>query len=202
MVDISTSSDQEQIDATKKWIKENALSAFLGLAIGLGCVYGWRYYKEDQESSRVEASFKFEEVKSANLEKVMSFIKLNPGTIYSTNLAFKKSSELANLGQYDEARELLKKVMLEASNDVHQIIARINIAKIYLLEKNPKKAIELLKANVDFKTLVAYKNLVLGDALFADNNADAKQYYKDAITGLSGYPSLASSTQLKIDNLP
>lgn len=202
MVDISTSSDQEQIDATKKWIKENALSAFLGLAIGLGGVYGWRYYKEDQESSRVEASFKFEEVKSANLEKVMSFIKLNPGTIYSTNLAFKKSSELANLGQYDEARELLKKVMLEASNDVHQIIARINIAKIYLLEKNPKKAIELLKANVDFKTLVAYKNLVLGDALFADNNADAKQYYKDAITGLSGYPSLASSTQLKIDNLP
>jgi predicted negative regulator of RcsB-dependent stress response len=40
-VDVYTTEDQ-QVEALKRWWKENAKSILLGVALGLAAVFGWR----------------------------------------------------------------------------------------------------------------------------------------------------------------
>ena len=39
------SSDQEQIDAIKNWLRENGMAIFVGVAVGFGGLYGWQYWQ-------------------------------------------------------------------------------------------------------------------------------------------------------------
>jgi len=57
---INYETDEERAEAIKKWWKENGLSIFLGVSIGLGAIFGWRAWINYRETVRQQASSAFE----------------------------------------------------------------------------------------------------------------------------------------------
>ncbi|MGB5737104.1 MAG: tetratricopeptide repeat protein, partial [Thiohalocapsa sp.] len=60
MADLQT--DEETVEAIKKWWKANGVSVVAGIAIGLGSVIGWRAWVNHQTGVAQQASIAFEQV--------------------------------------------------------------------------------------------------------------------------------------------
>ena len=39
-------SEEQQVEAIKDWWKENGKAVVLGVVVGLGGLFGWRYYQD------------------------------------------------------------------------------------------------------------------------------------------------------------
>jgi predicted negative regulator of RcsB-dependent stress response len=63
-VDVYTT-DEQQVEAIKKWWQENGKSVIVGLAIGAAAVVGWRSWTESQESYLRAASDQYSQVLNA-----------------------------------------------------------------------------------------------------------------------------------------
>ena len=48
--------EEQQVEAIKSWWKENGKAVVLGAVIGLGGLYGWRYYQGEIQSAKEQAS--------------------------------------------------------------------------------------------------------------------------------------------------
>ena len=55
-------SEQEQVEAIKKWWKENGRSVIAGLVIGLGGMVGWKFWVAYQETRAVGASTAYDQL--------------------------------------------------------------------------------------------------------------------------------------------
>ncbi|SEP67028.1 Putative negative regulator of RcsB-dependent stress response [Ectothiorhodospira magna] len=53
---MSYATDEERVEAIKRWWKENGTAVILGLVVGLGGVVGWRLWTGHVESRAVDAS--------------------------------------------------------------------------------------------------------------------------------------------------
>ena len=60
MADYET--DDEKVEAIKKWWKDNGVSVVAGVAIGLAAVYGWRAWVQHREGVGQQASAAFEQL--------------------------------------------------------------------------------------------------------------------------------------------
>jgi len=48
--------EEQQVEAVKKWWKENGTSLIIGAVIGLSAIGGWKYYQSEEEVHRIQAS--------------------------------------------------------------------------------------------------------------------------------------------------
>ena len=48
--------EEQQVEAIKDWWKENGKAVALGAVVGLGGIFGWRYYQDMQVSAQDAAS--------------------------------------------------------------------------------------------------------------------------------------------------
>ncbi|MBE8157839.1 MAG: hypothetical protein HAW59_00340 [Betaproteobacteria bacterium] len=44
-IEIGTTEEQ-QVEQIKQWIKENGLQIIIGISLGLGSIWGWNYFKD------------------------------------------------------------------------------------------------------------------------------------------------------------
>ncbi|AGH45899.1 TPR-like domain-containing protein [Paraglaciecola psychrophila 170] len=51
--------EEQQVEAIKRFWKENGLSLVIGALLGLGGLLGWRYYNDSQIEAKEQASFAF-----------------------------------------------------------------------------------------------------------------------------------------------
>ena len=56
------SSEQEQIDAIKKWIRENGLAVFVGVAVGFGGLWGWQEWQDFIDRRAEQASTLYNQI--------------------------------------------------------------------------------------------------------------------------------------------
>ena len=48
--------EEQQVEALKRWWKENGASLIIGLVVGVSGLFGWRYYVEQDNAHAVQAS--------------------------------------------------------------------------------------------------------------------------------------------------
>ena len=58
-------SEEQQVEAIKDWWKENGKAVIFGAVIGLGGLFGWRYYQDSVVEAREAASESYTTVISA-----------------------------------------------------------------------------------------------------------------------------------------
>ncbi len=49
-------SEEQQVEAIKDWWKENGKAVVLGVVVGLGGLFGWRYYQDSVVQAQEAAS--------------------------------------------------------------------------------------------------------------------------------------------------
>jgi predicted negative regulator of RcsB-dependent stress response len=188
---VSDYSESEQWERAKAWLKENGLWIITGCAIGLGGLYGYRWYEGRQVTQAQTASARYEEMVDAfqrnDRPRAMTIVEeLNrdydwtPYASLSTLIAARVHVEQNEL---DKAAAGLKSVM-DGSKDVElRMIARLRLARVQAAQSKFDDALATLTVADagEFSTRLAD---VRGDVLLAKGDrAGALREYLAARTG-------------------
>ena len=96
MVDIieGYETEEQQVDAIKKWWSENGTMLVVGAVVGLAGLWGWRYYGETVTTNQEKASTEFQQV----LSKFEAEGEDQSSTEMRTFIAENKDNNYATLG--------------------------------------------------------------------------------------------------------
>ena len=203
-------SEQEQIEAIKKWWKENGKMVIVGLIVGLGVVFGgktWFAYKNTlAESASAEFEQLLDELKQKNNQAVNErgeqIITAFPKTPYASLAALAVAKTKQEEGDYEAARVKLQWVLDHAQEPEMLHTARVRLAKIMIAKGEPAQAITLLDSVSSYpENFIATYEEIKGDAYIAmGESAKAAEAYKKALdTTIPGTSS--QQLQMKLDDI-
>ncbi len=207
-IPVSYETDEEKVEAIKKWWKENGISVIAGAAIGLGAIYGWRLWVGYQNSTASQASTAFEQLlldASGNqpdaVARQAALLKDEFGsTPYPAFGSLVAAKSLYDAGKAAEAMAALQDVIAKAPDPALARIAALRLARIQVAEKQLDAAAATIQAHDDSPAFAGEFAAVRGDIAAARGDAAAaRAAYQEAIAKGS---SLSQLIQVKIDNLP
>ncbi len=200
--------EEEQVETIKKWWKENGRSVIAGAAIGLGAVFGWRWWLEHRQGVAENASAAFEQLlaqsadkdPSAALSQAQSLVQEFGGTTYAAFSTLVAASTKYQKGDKDGARAELEKTIQQAPDPGVRNLAVLRLGRILLDQGDAAGAAALLTRYPAAGGFAGDQTALAGDIALAQGDIPgARKAYAEA---LKQSPSSASLIQIKLDNLP
>ena len=200
--------DEEQIEALKRWWRENGNSLLLSLALAAGGVFGWRYWQQAEQTGAEVASQLYQEVltigslnpavdvNEEDFSTAMSFTEQLRGeftdTIYARYAALFMAKLYVERGDLESAEAELRWVLdnpklgfFKSADEPLLLTARLRLARVVLARQEAERALDLLGA-VDAGAYTGQYAEVEGDAWAALGNAErAREAYERAVA--AGY---------------
>ena len=136
--------EEQQIEALKKWWKENATSLILGVSIGAMSLGGWSYYVESKNDHRNEASdiyislakqVQANNIDDASIKKADQLTTEYADTPYAALSSLTMATYEFNKGNADEAITRLQWIDKNAREEEIKHIARLRLAGIFISQK-------------------------------------------------------------------
>jgi predicted negative regulator of RcsB-dependent stress response len=199
--------EEQQLEAIKKWWKENSSMVVTGVAIGVASIFGWQYYQTENVKHAEQASVLYEQVIidseiSANLNKQIASVNQLQAdftdTPYASLTSLIVAKQQMQAGQIEKASKQYRWVIDNASQDALKFLAKIRLSRLLLADNKADQALTLLNETYPD----SFKEMVLelkGDVLSTQGNkVQAKAAYIEAMSlSKNGNRWL----QLKIDDL-
>lgn len=195
------STEEQQAEAIKRFFRENGVSLALGIVIGLGGLYGWKYYNQSKITSAEAASNAYNELVESGevLSKSDAFIADNSGSNYAALAAFVAAKEAVEKGEFETAVTKLTWLQDNVQNPELKATAILRLARVQAQLTQYDAALKTLSQTTPetFKAQVAE---VKGDVYLAKGDKDnARSQYEAALAeSKEGNNSLL---QIKLDNL-
>ena len=201
--------EEEQIDAIKRWWKENGKSIVLGLVLGIGGISGFRYWQGTVDEQARVASMQFDEVvtlssdkKETFLEKVETIQKEHSGASYADLSAFVAAKKLVADKDYLGAKKQLQWVVENSKFDSFVHIARIRMVKVMIQLNEVQAGLDLIK-NIDSSGFESTYAELRGDIYaLLKQNVKAKAEYQIAMNKIDAGDRRATAIEMKSNNLP
>jgi predicted negative regulator of RcsB-dependent stress response len=197
--------EEEQVEALKRWWKENGTSIVAGIVIGLGGVFGWQAWGGYQDRVGKEASESFNQVlislQQGNTEsagKQAELLRLDfDGTSYAIFAALAQARIKLDQGDAAAARSQLEWAIGEADDPSLKQLAQLNLARVLLSDGDLDGAAKL--ADVEKGGYAGEYAAIRGDiAAQKGDKQQARDAYTQAMTlGVSNRNLL----QMKLDDL-
>jgi predicted negative regulator of RcsB-dependent stress response len=207
MADYET--DDEKVEAIKKWWKDNGLSVVAGVAIGLAAVFGWRAWVSHREGVGQQASAAFEQLmvaaegpdRAGALAQAQAIRQSFGGSAYASLADFMEAKVKLKDGDPSGAVAALQRVMDQAPDPALGRIAALRLARIVLDQGDLERASAIAgKYAADSGAFSGDFAAIQGDVAAAQGRvADARAAYERAIAAGA---SLTQLLRLKLDNLP
>ncbi len=201
--------EQEQIELLKNWIKQYSLVILAGVVIAIIAITGSRYWQQRQNKILSHASAIYDEMLTrraqndaeTTLVQAQKLYTHYPKTVYGQMAAFMLARDSVVKKNYPEAQKYLYWVLDHSSLSSIQQIARIRLARLFIAENNPQKAIEILQV-INNKSFDGLVDEVKGDAYLKMNHVEmAHSSYQQALSELPNAESIRPLLQMKYDNL-
>ncbi len=199
--------EEQQLEAIKKWWKENSSLVIIGVSIGVSSIFGWQYYQADKINHAQHASVLYERVLigSANPDKMSDQLaSVNQleaefkDTPYASLSAMIIAKQQVQSGENAKAEKHFRWVIENAKQKELQYLAKVRLSRVLLATKQHDKALALL--NEEYPD--SFKGMVLelkGDALVDQGKkSEARMAYIKARSYAKG-PN--RWLQLKIDDI-
>ncbi len=206
---MSYETDEEKVEAIKKWWKENGLSVIAGALIGLGAIYGWRFWLDYRDSVAAQASTAFEQLlmtaggatQAEGVAERADLIREEFGsTPYVALSALVAAKALYEAGDAAAAMAALEDVVADAPDPALTRIAALRLARIQVAEGQLEAAAHTITTNDVSPAFAGEFAAVRGDIAAARGDvAAARTAYQQAIEQGTG---LSQLIRLKLDNLP
>ncbi|MBQ0212025.1 tetratricopeptide repeat protein [Proteus vulgaris] len=200
------STENEQVDAIKQFIKNYGLTIVLAAVIGFGGVFGWKYWQSHQTNRLQESAGAFATVSEALAKPTPENIALAEKFVTDTNDVYGAlaSLELAQIAI--DANDLvngerhLTTAVAKVKNDAFADMLNLRLARVQLaLDKTDAALISL--EQVKGKAWNGMKNYIRGDVLAKKgDNAGAATAYRSALTDENA-GAIRSLVELKLNNL-
>jgi len=195
--------EEQQVEALKKWWKENGTSLIVGLVVGVSALFGWRYYIEQNNVHAVHASDIYMRVMQSAVTKniddrIIDFQNQLINDYSDTPYASLSALALAKIeyekDDADAAVAQLELAIKHANDDVIKQIASLRLASVYIEQKKYDEAMVLLNMKHNTAYDAQYEELK-GDLYSARGDVvEARMAYDRAIN-LQG---IAASKWLKL----
>ncbi len=149
---VTYNSEEEQIEAIKKWWKENGKSAIAGLAIGIGAIVGWNTWQSYKETQAQQASDVYQQLleaadkkQSDSVVKLIEKIKTSYGSTPYVNFAdLFLAEEKVNSGDLAGAKKILSGMVESQSNQMTKHIAMLRLIRLMVAEGESEAALKLM----------------------------------------------------------
>lgn len=202
-------SEQEQIEAIKKWWKENGVAILLGLVLGLGGVFGWRWWVGYQDQRAVDASGIYESALAAlakgGAEQTRELADRLAGdyadTPYAVLAAFAAAKVAVDGGDLGAAEARLRWALDHAKSESYRHMARLRLARVLVSADRAEAALALLQG-VEAGSFAPRYDELRGDALARLGRRDeARAAYASALAALPAPAENRDLLQMKLNDL-
>jgi predicted negative regulator of RcsB-dependent stress response len=194
--------EEQQVEAIKRFWKEHGTAIIVGAALGLGGLWGWRYFSETQLASKEAASVAYQEaVESLAAEdgeaKVDAFIEANKDSGYASIASMLAAKQAVDSGDLDAAASHLNRVVTFAESEEMKAVASLRLSRVQI-EMNQLDAALSTLGNVTNDAFSAEVSELKGDVYAKQSKFDdARLAYSSALEKNANNPLL----QMKLDNL-
>lgn len=210
-------SEEEQIEALKRWWKDNGTTTVIALVVLAAIFFGWNQYQDYREGQADEASELYqrflvatealeseqgEAVDTAEVTQLAEqIIQQYDETLYADFARLYQARLAVQSGDAQKARQLLQQVSDQGANESVKSLARLRLGRVIAEQGETDAALALLTSNVPESYASAYAE-ARGDILLAEQRfAEARTAYQSALQDLTDPRSMRRNiVQLKIDN--
>jgi predicted negative regulator of RcsB-dependent stress response len=198
--------EEEQVEALKKWWNENGRSIVGGVVLGLGAVFGWQAWNQHQDQTAASASLRYEKmsqaVQAGNGESALKqgekIIAEWPDSAYGVLAALDMARLKLDQGDAAGARTQYEWVLNQSQDSSLKQVARLRLARV-LLSSGDLDGAEAVIAKADQDNYAGEFAVLRGDIATARKDyAAARTAYMDALTSEIGNRRLV---RMKLDNL-
>lgn len=200
--------DDEQVEALKKWWKENGTAIIVGIVIGLSAIVGFWKWNEYTEGRAKAASLLYDQFvmaisnnKPDGSSSYDSLKKDYDGTSYAALAALRMAAVDYAKGETGKTIAHLKWATEHPGHDSIQHIARLRLSRLLVAEDKLDEAEALLK-DISEPAFDAQYQAVRGDIYRKQGNAEkARTAYQLALASSSFSGKQREYVQMKLDDL-
>lgn len=196
--------EEEQVDALKRWWKENGRSTITGVIVGIVIIVGWNIWQDYKQNQALQASALYAQLLNAqnegnleSAEKIAERIQEQFGrTAYSDYTGLFRAKIKVQQGDLAAARQSLEAVT-KSGGEIAQV-ARLGLIRILLAKGEYEQGLQMIaEAKYSDGFSGAYDELK-GDFYVAlDRLGEARTAYQAALRSGHKSPLL----QFKLDDI-
>lgn len=196
--------EEEQVDALKRWWKENGRSTITGVIVGIALIVGWNIWQDYKQNQALQASALYAQLLNAqnegnleSAEKIAERIQEQFGrTAYSDYAGLFRAKIKVQQGDLAAARQSLEAVT-KSGGEIAQV-ARLGLIRILLAKGEYEQGLQMIaEAKYSDGFSGAYDELK-GDLYVAlDRLGEARTAYQAALRSGHKSPLL----QFKLDDI-
>ncbi len=200
--------EEEQVEKLKKWWQENGRSVIVGIVIGLGGLFGYRYWVDMKEAEAERASGYFTQMITALETNDSALVSQQAQTLladytsteYAIMARFALARSFVENGEYSQAQQQLEQVIGSVGQRPMGYLARKRLAAIQIQTSDLEQALTTL--GVAFPPAFRAGVEELRGDIYARQGklSEAADAYRKAQRGVPG-PSNPDFLQQKLDDL-
>lgn len=199
--------EEAQVEALKKWWKENSQSVVIGLGVGIAFILGWNYWQDYKKQKINQAATLFEEVQKAaaanqkdSVDKLAAQMKEKFAS--SDYVAFSELLQAklkVQAGDMKAAKDILNGLAANPNKEISNI-AKLRLVRLMLATKEYEQGLQLINS-IDPAAESSFSgnyDELTGDLYVAlDRLDEARTAYQSALRNGQRSPLL----QYKLDDL-
>lgn len=199
--------EEEQVEALKRWWKENAQAVIIGTIVGVGLIFGVDFWRSQQRDKRQQASTIYEQLmtadkegKAAEVDKLGQNIGMQYGsTPYANYAALFQAKAKVQSGDIPAAKAILEKIITSGDNTLKNV-AKLRLISLMLATGEYEQGLKLI-AETDAASIASFSanyEELKGDLYVALNRTDeARTAYEKAVRD----GAQSSLLQFKLDDV-
>ncbi|WP_320109344.1 YfgM family protein [Halomonas almeriensis] len=206
--------EEEQLEAIKRWWKENGVSLLIGAAIAAAGVFAWKSWQDYQTAQAEAASQRYQQLlqltsqdqlddgaRERAEELATTLVDEHGGSLYA-DLGQLLSARLAvGDGELGSARNALEGLIADSEHAYLAGLARLRLARLQIAGDDAEAALATLDGAIP-DTLSAQRAEIRGDAHFVLGDTDsAGDAWREALQRSQQGERSLFGLQLKLDNL-
>lgn len=194
--------EEQQVEAIKRFWKENGVAIIAGGVIGVGCLGGWRYYTDSQIASKETASANYQvavetATSSENVDELSDFVEQTSESGYKVISQFVLAKQYVEKDKLTAAADVLQNIIVAEKDSPLAAVAALRLATVQMQQGQYDSVLSTL-GNVTQESFAAQKSSLKGDALAAlARNEEAKEAYAEALKQTPDNKQV----KMKLDNL-
>ncbi len=202
-------SEAQQIEAIKKWWRENGLSIVLGVTLGLSGIFGWRYWQdvkvEQAESASVLYSDMIASLSNDNGAESRELADRILAEYENTTYGVFALLALARLAVADDdlvaAETHLRQALKQSTDDTFSHVIRMRLIRVLISQDKLEQASNLISRQEKSGFASGYDELMGDISVLQGEFESARNSYQQSIDKARAEGRDISTLELKLDNI-
>lgn len=129
--------EEQEINQLKDWWKENGKTIIVAFILGVGGMFGWRYWQSHQAEQIAQASAQYdtlinsvqqdEQAKKANIEQ---FVQANSKTAYAVFALLDEAKKATEKQDFSAAEANLNQALTQSQDEVLTSIVALRLSAV------------------------------------------------------------------------